>query len=46
MTFLTINQKDEEKWSDQQENKDKLNERQGGIRDRDKDKDIGDNLVI
>ena len=43
MTFLTINQKDEEKWYDQQENKDKLNERQGGIRDRDKDIDIGDN---
>ena len=46
MTFLTINQKDEEKWYDQHENKDKLNERQGGIRDRDKDIDIGDNLVI
>ena len=46
MTLLTINQKDEEAWYGQQEDKDKLNDRHGGIRDRDKDKDIGGDLVI
>ena len=44
MTLLTINQKDKETWYDQQEDKD--NDRHGGIRDRDKDKDIGGDLVI
>ena len=46
VTLLTINQKDKETWYDQQEDKDKLNDRHGGIRDRDKDKDIGGDLVI